>query len=78
GLVLQAPIREGQVLGQALVTLEGEVLAEIEMIAAYGIKGGGWLSAGKLLLALALFAAVLFAILLRAFRTAGDSAAVRK
>src|SRR5690554_316766 len=39
GLALRAPIREGQALGMAVVSLDGEVLAEVEMIAAWGVKG---------------------------------------
>lgn len=42
GLVLKAPIRDGQVLGLAVVSLDGERLAEVEMIAAYEIKAFNW------------------------------------
>lgn len=63
GLVLKAPIRQGQVLGMAVISLDGEILAEIEMIAAYGVKGfNWWLPVGGFAL---LGAAVLFLLLLR-------------
>lgn len=42
GLVLRAPIREGEVLGLAIISLDGVILAEIEMISAYEIKGFNW------------------------------------
>ncbi len=43
GLVLKAPIQEGQVLGLAVICLDGEKLAEVEMVAAYGVEAYSWL-----------------------------------
>jgi hypothetical protein len=43
GLVLKAPIRKGQVLGMAVISLDGEILAEVEMVAAYDIEAFNWL-----------------------------------
>lgn len=42
GLILNAPIRKGQNLGNAVITLDGEVLAEVEMVAAHAVKGFNW------------------------------------
>lgn len=41
-VTLQAPIRRGQVLGTAIVSLEGEVLAEVEVVAARSVKTFTW------------------------------------
>lgn len=37
-MTLQAPIRRGQVLGTAVVSLEGEILAEVKVVAARSVK----------------------------------------
>jgi len=42
GLVLNTPIRSGQILGFAVISLDGKVLAEIELVAAHGVKGFNW------------------------------------
>ena len=34
GLALKAPIRKGQVVGKAVISLEGEILGEVDMVAA--------------------------------------------
>ena len=34
GLALKAPIRKGQVVGRAVISLEGEILGEVDMVAA--------------------------------------------
>jgi len=41
-VVLQAPIQSGQVLGVAQVSLEGEILAEVELLAARSVKTFSW------------------------------------
>lgn len=42
GIVLKAPIRRGQVLGQGLVILNNHVLAEVDLIAAHRVYGSLW------------------------------------
>ena len=37
GLALKAPIRKGQVVGMAVISLEGEVLGEVAMVAAASV-----------------------------------------
>lgn len=41
-VALQAPIRSGQVLGMAVVSLEGEILAEVKVVAARSVKSFTW------------------------------------
>lgn len=62
GLVLKAPIRKGQVLGMAVVSLDGQVLAEVELVAAYGIEAFNWLLPAG---AIALGAVILLYLLMR-------------
>ncbi|HQD19681.1 MAG TPA: D-alanyl-D-alanine carboxypeptidase family protein [Bacillota bacterium] len=54
GLALKAPIRKGQVVGMAVISLEGEVLGEVAMVAAASVGMHYlWLPAlGGLMLAL--------------------------
>ena len=42
GLVLKAPIREGDILGQALVVLDSQIIAEVNLVAAHGVRGVYW------------------------------------
>ncbi|MDD3073805.1 MAG: D-alanyl-D-alanine carboxypeptidase [Eubacteriales bacterium] len=42
GLALKAPIRKGQVVGQAVISLEGEILGEVDMIAAASVGTYYW------------------------------------
>lgn len=37
GLALKAPIRKGKVLGKAVISLEGEILGEVDMVAAANV-----------------------------------------
>lgn len=57
GLTLRAPIKKGEILGLAVISLDGIVLAEVSMVAAYDVKSYNWLL-------LAGASAVLFLLLL--------------
>lgn len=46
-VVLKAPIEAGQVLGQAVIKLQEEVLAEIDMVAAYTVTAYNWWALGS-------------------------------
>jgi D-alanyl-D-alanine carboxypeptidase (penicillin-binding protein 5/6) len=60
GVALKAPICKGQVVGKAVITLENEILGEVDMIAAHGVATYYWWLPALCVFLLVLLAAVIF------------------
>ena len=60
GVALKAPIRRGRVVGRAVISLEGEILGEVDMVAAASVGTYYWWLPGLGLALLVLAACIYF------------------